>query len=395
MKSIFRYVNISVLLAAVLAISAVAGFAQAPCEDAAGMQALDAKFRENYNKDLAARKIALDAGKSYIEKYGSCEVATDFVTYLKNYLPKMEDRIKADELKGQQAVVLTRFDNAMKAKNWDETYTSGKEILAQWPDQFRAVELVLGSIGYDEMFAGNTKYVDETLKYALQSLNDLEAGKEFKPNYGVGTFSYKSKDDAIAWMNITIGSLYQIGKKNKSNALPYLYKATQAPTSSDVSKNPNPYEFIGSYYFDELNKLVEQIQAKAKLQSDTDTPEVAQKKVDEIKALVAQSNGIAERAMDAFSRAYTLGIKPEYKTKMKGNVEAAYKLRFGKTEGVDAWMATVNSKPFPNPSSPIAPISDPEPVKAADAAAAPATTTTPAKTGTIKPATSKPGVSNK
>ena len=70
------------------------------------------------------------------------------------------------------------------------------------------------------------------------------------------------------------------------------------------------------------------------------TPEELQKIVDEIKAKVAMSNGTAERAMDAFSRAYTYGQAPAYKAKMKKNVEDAYNVRFGKKDGVDPWIAT-------------------------------------------------------
>src|SRR5687768_6357314 len=97
MKKIFRYTNIGLLMAAFLALGAVSGLAQNPCEDAAGMAALDAKFRENYNKGVAERKIAVEAGKQYIEKYGSCEPSKEFVDYLKSYLPGMEKRIKDDE----------------------------------------------------------------------------------------------------------------------------------------------------------------------------------------------------------------------------------------------------------------------------------------------------------
>ena len=148
-----------------------------------------------------------------------------------------------------------------------------------------------------------------------------------------------------------------------------------------------PYEFIGLYYFDEL-KIDREIKTLAADQKDTDTPEVAKQKVDAIKAKVAMSNGTAERAMDAFARAYTLGVAATYKAKMKKNVEGAYNVRFGKLDGMDAWIAETMKKPFVNPTTAIAPISDPEPVATpADAAATPGTTA--AKPGTTTPA--KPG----
>ncbi|MBK6724434.1 MAG: hypothetical protein IPG58_14545 [Acidobacteria bacterium] len=114
--------------------------------------------------------------------------------------------------------------------------------------------------------------------------------------------------------------------------------------------------------------------------------------MDELKALVAKSNGTAERAMDAFSRAFSLGQKPDYKARMKKNIEEAYNVRFGKKEPVDSWIATAVAKPFVNPQTPIAPITDPEPVKT-DATSSAPTTPAPAKPAApIKPAqAAKPG----
>lgn len=376
MKKIFGYTNIGLLLAAIFAVGTVAGYAQDACADADALKAADEKFRTAFaDKSIPGRKSAIEAGKSFLEKYGACESGKELGDYLKVQIPKMETALK-NAMEAEVKNALTkRFDEGLKAKNWDDVYASGKEILQKYADDFRAVELVLGSIGYDELLdRRNSKYNDETLRFAKQSLADLEAGKVFKPGFGVAPFSYKSKEDAEAWMNLTIGSINQIGLKNKAAALPYLYKATQA-TGSDVAKNPNPYEFIGLFYFDELNKLVDEIKALADSQKDTDTPEVAQQKVDQIKAKVAMSNGVAERAIDAFSRAHSLGQSPAYKANMKKNVDGAYKVRFGKIEGVDAWVAGLSGKPFPNPTTPIAPISDPEPV-----------TTTTTTTSTTPPA---------
>ena len=94
----------------------------------------------------------------------------------------------------------------MKAKNWDEVYTSGKEILANYPEKYRAALLVLGSIGLDETdkTPSVTKYNDDTIKYAKQAIAEIEAGKTFSA-WGVAPFVYKGKDDALGWMNFTVG----------------------------------------------------------------------------------------------------------------------------------------------------------------------------------------------
>ncbi len=410
MKTIFRYTNIALLVAAVIAVGAMGTSAQDPCGDAEGQTNAGDKIRAEFKvKTIEGRKAFGNTGKAFLEKYGACESAKDMNEWLKIQLPRNDKAIKDLEVAAKEKGLVDRFNAALNAKNWDEVYVVGKEVLAHDTEKFRAVELVLGSIGYDELFKGNAKYNDETLRYAKIALNSLESGKTFS-SYGVNPFTYKSKDDAIAWMNLTIGYITQVGRKDKVGASSYLFKATQA-SMSDTSKNPIPYELIGGYYFDELNKLVDQIQAKAKEQNDADPPEVAQKKVDEIKALVAMSNGTAERAMDAFSRAYTLGQAPAYKKKMKDNVASAYKVRFAKEDGVDAWISSAVAKPFVNPTTPVQPITDPEPVKTTGGGgegagngtgtgtgvggAKPAAVA-PTKSGPAKPSTAvvKPGIKN-
>lgn len=373
MKTIFRYTNIALLSAALLAVAALGTFAQDVCGDAVAQSADRDKITEQAKgrTTIEGRKTFGNTGKAFVEKFGACESAKDMVDWLKVQLPRNDEALKKMEADAAKAALLKRFDDSLKAKNWDETYASGKEVLQKYPGEFLAVELVLGSIGYDENFKATpvTKYNDDTLRFAKQALANLDAGKEFKPSFGLAPFLYKTKEDATGWMNLTIGYITQVAQKNKTAAAPYLFKATQA-TASDTSKNPIPYELIGFYYFDELNKVVDQIKAKEAEQKDTDTPEVATQKVEDLKKLVAMSNGVAERAMDAFSRAYTLGQAAPYKAKMKKNAEDAYKVRFGKVEGLDAWISSAVAKPFVNPTTPIAPVSDPEPVKTA-------TTTTP------------------
>jgi hypothetical protein len=388
MKTIFRYTGNVLLVAAIVGIGAVAGFGQDPCGDAEGQLALSDKFRAEFPKrDAAGRKAAIATGKEFLEKYGACESAADMAKYLRDNLPLMEKNYNALlEAEAKQALY-SRFDKAVQAKNWDEVYASGREILSKEPDQLD-VMITLGSIGYDELFEGRTnfKYNEETLRYARQAIAAIESGKTSE-KYGLFGWTFKDKNTALAELNLTIGYITQIAKKNKKEALPFLYKVTQS--STPAAKNPIPYELIGRYYFDELNLLVEKIKAAEATQNPNDTVEVAQKKVDDIKALVAMANGTAERAMDAFSRAFTNADPKaaDYKKQMKSNVEAAYKLRFGKTEGVDSWIASVASKPFPNPTSPITPISDPEPVNTATTSSA---IDAPVVAPVAKPTTAKP-----
>jgi len=387
MKTIFRSVNIAVLLAAIMTLGAVVSFAQDPtpaptaCLDAVGQNAARDNITALYQKkDLASLRQRIDAGKGFLEKYGSCgDSVKDMVEYLTPNIPKWEASYKERGDKEVRDKLYARFDAAVKASNWDDVYAAGKEVLVKEPDQVDLM-ITLGSIGYDEVDKGNAnfKYNDDTIRYAKQAIAALQSGKPAK-TYGLFGWTWKTKERALAELNLTIGYVMQIAQKNKKDAQPYLYKAVQG--SADTAKNPAPYALVGNYYFDELNKLTKEITALADSQKDTDTPEVAKQKVDEIEAKVALANGYAERAMDAFARAYTLGANKAYKDAMYKNLQDAVKVRTGKIDMLTpSWIAETIKKPFPDPTTAVTPISDPKPVTTTTTGTAPgATTTTPPK----------------
>ena len=253
-------------------------------------------------------------------------------------------------------------------------------MIGERVDEFRAVELVMGSVGLDETAKSPrvTKWNDDTLRYAKMSIADLEAGKKF-PQFGFGKYLYANKDDAIAWMNYTIGYIYTYDKNDKRTAVPYLYRASQA-TISNTSKTPQVYQAIGGYYFDDVNRLIKEVKDMVADQKDTDTPEVAKQKADAIKAKIGLLNGTTERAIDAYGRALDFAVsgkQPQaYRDGLQKTINDLYNVRFAKTDGVNSWVATTIKKPLPDPVSPVTPVIDPEP----------ATTTAP-KTGAAKPVT--------
>jgi hypothetical protein len=96
-------------------------------------------------------------------------------------------------------------------------------------------------------------------------------------------------------------------------------------------------------------------------------------------------NGTAEAAIDAYARAYSFAktkkdpVTPKpYIDSLYKNLQDLYKVRFNKTEGFDAYIASTISKPMPNPLNPIVPINDAEPSTAATGDASPAETVKPA-----------------
>jgi hypothetical protein len=399
MKSIFRYANIAVLVAAFTMLGAVAGLAQdptpapGPCGDpdlGASRDKITALFAD---KTLAGRKAYVEAGKSFLEKYGSCDSAKDMVDYLKPQLPKMEERIKNEEKLAEETRLTVPFDNALKGKNLDEVYSLGKQILAKYPDKFRTVEIVLAAAGGEEALKGNNKYADDALMYAKSSIADLEAGKSFmiadKPAYGMSlkgayNYAFTNKDDAIGWMNYYAGYILNSVKKDKAGSLPYLYKATQA--ASDTKSKALPYTFIGDYYLTEGDKLATELEAMNKeLKESKDPDDILKPKVDAYHAKEALFNGYNERAIDAFARALSRITDATYKAEVKKKLDFSYNRRFGKMDGLDAWVANLQKQPFVDPATPVKPVSDPEPTKAPSAPAASAPTTAPAAVPPTKP----------
>lgn len=355
----FKKITTAAMMSAVIALGAVAGSAQAnPCEDTETKTKLYDEFQANFRGNIEARKKAIAAGEQYIEKFGSCEADKQYVDYFKGAIPGMKDRNKKEEEEMAKQARYVRFDNAVKDKNFDEVYAVGKEILQFEPNQLDLM-IVLGSIGYDESIDNNNfKYNADTIRFARMAIAAMESGKT-STNYGLFGWTYKTKDNAIGEMNLSIGYITAAVDKNRKEALSNLFKATASTAST--SKNPVPYEQIGFYYFDELNKMIDEVKVLEKDQKDTDTEEEAKTKAENIRAKVALLNGVAERAIDAFARAHNLATTAAYKAQLKKNAEQAYQLRFERTTGFDSWVAASVAKPFPNPLSPVQPVAEPSP----------------------------------
>jgi hypothetical protein len=399
MRTIFRLLGLAVLAAVFTVAGGTSIFAQdtpaAPaaasqCENVDAGTALYEKVRLNYaGKTWQERQIAVDAGEEYLKTYGSCEWAKDQVTYLNSYIPGAKKWIAEQKRLEELGKLYARFDPAVKGGNWDEVYTVGKQILALNPEGVNSTTvpdglnqiLVMGSIGLDETLKTPriTKYNDDTLKYARMAIDKIQAGKVSK-NFGYDKFAYLSKDNALGWMNYTIGAITYFGQSNKKDAMPYLYKAIQG--NSDTKKLPQVYGIVGDYYFEEVKRLGEEIRVKTQAAGNKDT--------DETKGLIAQLKGYAERAIDAYARAASLvdivknpKSKP-YKDSLQSQVETLYQLRFQKLDGLKDFVSMQVAKPVPDPTSVPAPIVEVEPDEV------PAPGTTPGTTPGTKPATTTP-----
>ncbi|MBA4124683.1 MAG: hypothetical protein H0X72_19750 [Acidobacteria bacterium] len=396
MKTIFRFLALGILMTVFSAATVTSSFAQG--DEAAAKKALYDTYIANYDKkEIDKRKIAIDAAKQYVEKYGANAADKEQVDYFKTAIPDLEKGVvEQQKLEGEavananQQKLFTRFDAANKAKNPAEIFASGKEILAQKPD-FLDVNIVLASAGFDQAIANPPvdTYNNDVINYSKAAIQQIEAGKlSVTKEYGAINYVYKDKDNALGWMNYNIGYVMYYRQNNKKEALPFLYKATQ---QKSATKNfPDIYRAIGAWYLDEAIKIDKDRKAKIVAAGDKDT--------DETLAMLAMQKGYADRAIDAYARAYKIAkddknSKKEYTDNLYSRLKELYVFRYdGKIEGIDAFVATVQSKPLPDPTTAITPVKDetttpPATTSTTTPAEPAASTTTPATPAATKPAT--------
>lgn len=370
MKNFFKVLTLGLVLAVFAAANVTTTFAQQ--DEQAVKEAIYNKYMENYKGDIQQRKVAVEAAKEYIQKYKDSPADEEQIKYFTDAIPQLEKGIKDTEAAAATAAAAeatakqrkeryVAFDTALKAENWDNVYSSGKQILAEEPD-FLDVILVLGSVGLDESLKdpANKKFNNDTVTYAKLAIDKINSGKT-TDNFGALKYTYKTKENALGWMNWTIGNLLYFHMNNEKDALQYLYEASKH--DSEVKDFPEIYRAMGRWY---LNKVVEMEKVrneKLTAADNVDTPETL--------ALLAQNKGYADRAIDAYSRAYNFAkanpkTTKEYKDSVFSKLQELYKFRYDedamKTDAkINADVATVMRKPMPSPNTTVAPIETSQP----------------------------------
>jgi hypothetical protein len=387
MKTIIRFFS---MLALVGGIAVTGALAQNPCDDVDTPTAQYTTFTEQWTPIDATLKqskpparegvqTAINTGKAFIEKWGNCEAWAQQSKFVTAQVKRFENVIV--ELGNYE--LGQRIDKAINSDNTAEIYTVGKEILAKNPND-ASVQYVLSVAALREIAKNppvNT-YNADALRYAKQLLDQAKAGslkyrKNDKGQDILGILKYTILPaDVQSELLYTLGYINYYGQKDRKTALPYFYQATQAP---GFRKEFAPiYAAIGANYIDEAAPIGAQIaDLITKLRAAT-TDDEKMKLDAEIKQKEALFNGYTERAMDAFARAakFAKADSPagqQYKKGLEDEVKRLYKIRFEKDAGVEQWVATSTAKPLPDPTSPVQPVSDPEPTTT--------TTTTGAGTG--------------
>lgn len=377
MKTIFRFMIFGVVLTAFTAVATTAGHAQA-CTEIDAIAASDAVIRANFPK-IATLKVAVDSAKVYLEKYGECESTKDFSGWLKAQLPDWEKKVKLEDDRVWSKPRADKFDNGIKTAKFEDAYASGAELLTKYPDNMNLI-LPLGLIGLYESYKNNFKYNDDTIRYAQLAIGKFKAGgveakkdKDGKPVLDAtgkelyGSFQFvRNKDEALSELTYALAHINFYGKKDRKTALPYYYEVTQMP--GIYKDEPRLYVTLGSYYGEESTPIAKEIVALIEKQKAAATEEEKVKIDVEIKAKEGLYKGYTERALDAYSRAYSaadekIASEKTLKAGVYKTLQTLYEGRFEKKDGLDAYILALASKPLPNPTSDVTPISDPESVK--------------------------------
>lgn len=389
MKNIFRVIGFGV---AVMAFTAISGNAQTdPCEDSYEVKtAALQKYRDNIKEPRTAAKlkIALEAGKEFIAKYGKCEDTEPAAKSIGNRMPGIQAEYeKLDRY--------NRFDTALNNKNWAELFKVGREIMNAEPDSPLALDIALGlaSAGFDRAAVDKVDTFNrDTIEMANLAISMLEAGRTSE-NFGIGGLAiFKTKEfpnsteNALGWMNYIIGFVKYVRQKDTKAAVPFLYKAATKYKSA-TQGIPVIYQMIGAWYYEELVKLDKQRNDKIAANGGKDN--------DETIALWELERGYLERTIDAFARAYKIlaanaktTAENEAKNRLYADLQGYYKDSFKKTDGFDAYINTLLSKPMPDPMSAVQPIKEEVPATTTTTGATtstistPTTTTTPVTTAT-------------
>ncbi len=365
MRKVVRLLTLS----AVVGASTLSAFAQQPAATAAPAQAdaakactdLYTKWRENYKGDANLQKTAYEAGKEYLSKCPS----DDYVSYVQKWIPKYEKAVRSVE-----------FESSITNKNYPRAFELGRQIQGEDPDNvLLAFRLAAVGLTAGEQFKG------DTANFARKALQLIESGKGDTADWK--TLNIASKSEAVGWLHYTLGFINY--KTMPGEAAQSFIKALQV--ESPVKKNATAYYLLAIAY---------QNSEYAPLAQDYQNNCAGKDLTDECKLKYDKLNLVVDRVIDALARSVSLATDPKLandKANWMKQLEGFYKFRNeDKTDGLDAMIAGIQSKPLllpsmqtmptPAPSATTAPSTSTTPSAGGNGSTTPGTSSAPASTST-------------
>jgi len=324
-----------------LVLLAVPVFAQTPAPSGCteeGKAAIYTDFTTFRTTDPAK---AYDAGKKYL----ACSQQEDqYTAYLKKWVTAYEKESRKSKM-----VNMLYVD-----KKYPEALGLGKEILADEPENLRAI-IDLGYGGYlAAVSLKNESFNNDALTYARKAIQMIESGKA-----PASWAPFKGKDDTLAYLYDVVGRISV--KDNPGAALTSFIKKAQFET--DLKKDPWTYYFVAATY---------ESGPYAKLSADYKACCEGKDETPQSKLILANIQQVVDRMVDAYARAVALaGTDPKFqanKNEWMESLKAWYKFRHNDSDaGLTEMIAGVMAKPLPPEPTPLTTVP----------ASTPTTTTTP------------------
>lgn len=296
------------------------------------------KFLAHYKTDQA--QAYLD-GKEYLQQCAGVEAKIE--DYIKKWVKKYEwAKLKAD------------FDNAFAGNDYPNVYKYGKEIVGKTPEQMAelvelkvatgnenvATTIKLGYAGYNAEAKGKvTSYRGDATNYAKQAIQLLESGKapdKWEP--------FKDKDEALAWLNFSLG--YMAKESTPKDSAAYFYKTFNF--NSSLKNSAATYIYISPYYSSEYLKINQAIKTKCEGVPEDNA---------ECKALDEQQDAWMDRWADTLARALSIAPNDPGAAEWRKTLESIFKNRYNlpddnaAKQAVNEYVAKVQSKPLPDPAT--------------------------------------------
>ena len=352
MKKLLRVLVPAVFVMAFCNFSGGSIFAQATIEECESIY--KGLLDNRTSPEIEKLRGALSSANEYLKRCKDLPDQEKVKTYVTNQVPKLEERIKVREIE----ILEARFNAALKAKNADDTIARAKELIALERPYSLDLMLDIASVGFDSASANPPvdKYNTDGIANARMVLQKMTEGKSSGNSDKYGFYAeYKTekcpdgRTNAIGWMNYTIGFITYVRLKQPKEAIPYLYKATQA--GCETKGFAEPYRLIGAWYLDGVVKQNASYAEKTKALGDTNS--------DETLAILAMAKGYADRAIDAYARAYQMAMASKtasqpYKDALLKKIKDVFEFRYdGDLSKVDNYLANVGSTPFIDPATPV------------------------------------------
>lgn len=343
------------LLFTICNLSTPAIFAQATLEEC---QQIYQKFlNERPGPGVSEWNAAIATGKLYLQKCGALSGQDEVKNYVIRQIPKLEEKIAQKKITDMEA----RFNAELKANNADGIIASAKDLININRPYSLDLILDIASVGFDKATANPPvdKYNGDAITHAKMALQKMSEGATSGNADKYGFYAeYKTKNcidgniNATGWMNYTIGFITFVRLKQTKEAVPHLYKSTQI--GCETKNLSEAYRMIGAWYLDDLIKLNNSYTETGKANGGKENVESL--------ATLSMIKGYAERALDAYARAYKLAsTNPKssqtYKDALLKRVTEMYGVRFERDLlKVDDYLATALDKPFTDPATPVTPV---------------------------------------